>query len=69
MVVTLLLIDGLVRPGYKTFERRSPLAGSVVTYAAAATKADAIAAADAAARALTGWAERGPNARRAILLK
>lgn len=52
-----------------TFERRSPLDGSVATTAPAATPEDARAAADAAATAFPAWAALGPSARRGMLLK
>jgi benzaldehyde dehydrogenase (NAD) len=66
---TQLLIDGAPRRAAASFERRSPLTGAVVTRAAAATPADAIAAAESAARAFPAWAAQGPNARRALLTK
>ena len=66
---THLLIGGVPARGVATFERRSPLTGTVVTRSAAATRADAIAAADAAERAFSAWATLGPNARRAYLMK
>jgi benzaldehyde dehydrogenase (NAD) len=52
-----------------TFERRNPLSEVVVTRAAAATPADAVAAVEAAAAAFPAWAATGPGARRALLLK
>jgi len=51
----------------RTFDRIDPLSGGVTTRAAAATIADAIAAAEAAARALPSWAASGPGERRAHL--
>ena len=39
-----LLIDGAARPTARTFERRHPVTGDVVTTAAAADPADAVAA-------------------------
>ncbi len=51
------------------FERRNPMTGEIATRAAAASCADAISAADAAASAFAAWADLGPNARRALLLK
>lgn len=53
----------------KTFTRKNPLSGEVSTTAAAATKSDAIAAVDAAAKAFPAWSAMGPAQRRAILLK
>jgi acyl-CoA reductase-like NAD-dependent aldehyde dehydrogenase len=55
--------------GAKTFERRDPITGEVVTRAAAATVDDARAAADAAAAAFPSWAAVLPSERRALLLK
>ena len=51
----------------RTFDRRDPLTGEIATQAAAATIADAVAAADAAARAFPAWAATGPGERRALL--
>ncbi len=51
------------------FERRNPLDGSVATRAPAASPADAVMAADAAAEAFKRWSQTGPGARRALLLK
>jgi benzaldehyde dehydrogenase (NAD) len=52
-----------------TFERRNPLDGTVATLAPAATKADALAAVEAAAAAFPAWSRTGPGERRALLLK
>ena len=52
-----------------TFERLNPMTGETATIAAAATVADGIAAADAAAEAFPAWAALGPSARRAKLLR
>jgi benzaldehyde dehydrogenase (NAD) len=52
-----------------TFERRNPLDGSVATTAPAATRADAVAAVEAAAAAFPAWSRTGPGERRALLLK
>ena len=52
-----------------TFERRNPLDGTVATIAPAATKADAVAAVEAAAAAFPAWSRTGPGERRALLLK
>ncbi len=51
----------------RTFDRRDPLTGEIATQAAAATITDAVAAADAAARAFPAWAATGPGERRALL--
>lgn len=51
----------------RTFERIDPLTGEVASEAAAATIADAIAAAEAAARAFPAWSALGPSERRAKL--
>ena len=66
-----MLIDGERRTaeGGATFERRNPLDDSVATRAPAATPADAVAAADAAAKAFPAWSQTGPGERRALLLK
>src|SRR6516164_6418544 len=66
-----MLIDGADSPaeGGATFERSDPVTGDIATRAAAASVADAVRAADAAAAALPAWAELGPTARRRLLLK
>jgi benzaldehyde dehydrogenase (NAD) len=64
-----LLIGGEARHTAAQFERRDPITGAVATQAAAATIADAIAAADAADAAFPAWSARGPNERRAMLLR
>ncbi len=51
------------------FERRNPVSGELVTRAAAAAAADALAAVDAAAAAFPAWSGVGPSARRAKLNK
>jgi acyl-CoA reductase-like NAD-dependent aldehyde dehydrogenase/ABC-type branched-subunit amino acid transport system ATPase component len=53
----------------RTYERIDPFTGEVATRAAAASVADAIAAAEAAAAAFPEWSALGPNARRMLLLK
>jgi len=53
----------------RTYERINPFTGEVATRAAAASVADAIAAADAAAAAFPDWSALGPNERRMTLLK
>ena len=52
-----------------TFTRSNPITGEVASTAVAATLADANAACDAAAAALSVWSALGPNARRAALMK
>ena len=66
-----MLINGLKVSAENgaTFERRNPLDGSVATRAPAASPADAVMAADAAAAAFKTWSQTGPSARRALLLK
>jgi len=51
----------------RTFQRIDPVTGEVATEAAAATIPDAIAAAEAAARAFSGWSALAPSERRAKL--
>jgi acyl-CoA reductase-like NAD-dependent aldehyde dehydrogenase len=51
----------------RTFDRRDPLTGDIATQAAAATIADAVASAEAAARAFPAWAAISPAERRALL--
>ncbi len=53
----------------RTFDRIDPFTGEVATRAAAASVADAIAAADAAAAAFPVWSALGPGERRTLLLK
>jgi benzaldehyde dehydrogenase (NAD) len=66
-----MLINGLKVTAEKgaTFERRNPLDGTVATRAPAASPADAVMAAEAAAEAFKTWSETGPGERRALLLK
>jgi acyl-CoA reductase-like NAD-dependent aldehyde dehydrogenase len=66
-----LIIDNESRDadGGRTFERRNPLTGELVTAAAAASVNDAIDAVESAAKAFPSWSATGPSARRAILLK
>jgi benzaldehyde dehydrogenase (NAD) len=66
-----MLINGLKVTAEKGayFERRNPLDGTVATRAPAATPADALMAAEAAAEAFRTWSETGPGERRALLLK
>ena len=51
------------------FERSNPVSGDVVTRAAGAHEADALAAVEAAVAAFPAWAALGPSARRAKLNK
>lgn len=53
----------------RTFERRCPMTGQVVSIAAAATLEDADAAVDAAQAAFPAWAALGPGERRNRLLR
>jgi len=64
-----LSIGGRSHATAQFFERRNPVTGEVATRAAAAAVADAMAAADAAARAFSAWSARGPNERRALLMR
>jgi acyl-CoA reductase-like NAD-dependent aldehyde dehydrogenase len=51
------------------FHRHNPMTGELVTRAAAATCADALAAASAAASAFPAWSQMGPGLRRAKLMQ
>jgi acyl-CoA reductase-like NAD-dependent aldehyde dehydrogenase len=51
----------------RTFERFDPVSGEIATTAAAATIADVIAAAEAAASAFPAWSALGPSERRSLL--
>jgi acyl-CoA reductase-like NAD-dependent aldehyde dehydrogenase len=53
----------------RTFERRDPVTGAVVTRAAAAGLADVATVCAAAAAAFPAWSETGPGLRRSLLLK
>lgn len=66
-----MLINGLKVTAEKGafFERRNPLDGTVATRAPAASAADALMAAEAAAEAFRTWSETGPGERRNLLLK
>jgi acyl-CoA reductase-like NAD-dependent aldehyde dehydrogenase/ABC-type branched-subunit amino acid transport system ATPase component len=70
MLDTSLLINNrdVAATGGKTFERLNPISNKAASRAAAATVADALSAADAAAAAFPAWSELGPGARRAMLL-
>lgn len=66
-----LLINGQQKPASNgaTFQRLNPLDGKVATTAPAATKEDAVAAVDAAAKAFPAWSAMGPTQRRVLLSK
>jgi len=68
---TQLIIDNEARGARegKTFSRRNPLTGDVVTEGAAASVDDAIDAVESASRAFESWSQSGPTERRAIMLK
>lgn len=69
MEVQLLIDNKPVAAGDgKTFERRNPVSGNVVTRSAAAGVADASRAADSAGEAFKSWSKTGPTERRRILL-
>ena len=53
----------------RCFERLNPVTGQLASRAVAAGLAEAHAAVEAAAEAYPAWAELGPSARRAVLLK
>jgi acyl-CoA reductase-like NAD-dependent aldehyde dehydrogenase len=70
METTLIIDNEHVAAGSgATYALLSPTSGATVTRAAAATVADAIKAADAAAVAFQAWSLTGPTERRRILLK
>jgi benzaldehyde dehydrogenase (NAD) len=64
-----LLIGGNPRVASAHFERLNPVTGASTTIASAATVADAVAAADVAQAAFAAYSERGPNERRALLMR
>ena len=68
---TQLIIDNLSRDaqGGRTFQRRNPLTGDLVTEGAAASVEDALDAVESAAKAFASWATTGPSIRRAVMLK
>jgi acyl-CoA reductase-like NAD-dependent aldehyde dehydrogenase len=68
---TQLIIDNQPRSGRegKTFERRNPLTGAVVTEGAAAGVDDALDAVESASKAFSTWSTTGPTERRAVMLK
>lgn len=65
-----LLIGGESRPARdgRTFDRRNPVTGEVVSRVAAATLEDADAAVEAARKAFPAWSALAPNERRRRLL-
>lgn len=65
-----LLIDNQQGPAGsgKTFERRNPISGNVVTTVAAAGVADARRAAASAGEAFKTWSQTGPSERRRVLM-
>lgn len=64
-----LFIVGNTRVASAHFERLNPITGESATIASTATVADAVAAADAAQAAFAAYSERGPNDRRALLMR
>ena len=68
---TQLIIDNESRDAQdgRTFERRNPLTGDVVTEGAAAGVDDAIDAVESASKAFSSWSLSGPSQRRAVMLK
>ncbi|MCU1472242.1 aldehyde dehydrogenase [Amnibacterium sp.] len=67
---TQLIIGNRARDarGGRTFERRHPLTGDLVTTGAAANVDDAIDAVESAAEAFPSWSATGPSERRRIML-
>ncbi|RWZ59494.1 aldehyde dehydrogenase [Labedella populi] len=68
---TKLIIDNEGRSARegKTFERRNPVTGEVVTEGAAASVEDALDAVESASTAFRSWSTTGPTQRRAVMLK
>jgi acyl-CoA reductase-like NAD-dependent aldehyde dehydrogenase len=68
---TPLTIDNKTREAHhgRTFERRNPLTGDLVTEGAAASVEDAIDAVESAAVAYASWSTTGPSTRRDVMLK
>jgi acyl-CoA reductase-like NAD-dependent aldehyde dehydrogenase len=68
---TQLIIDNEPRGGRegKTFERRHPVTGALVTESAAAGVDDALDAVESASKAFNTWSTTGPTERRAVMLK
>jgi len=68
---TQLIIDNEARDARagRTFERRDPLTGDVVSEGAAAGVEDAVDAVESASAAFATWSLSGPSERRAVLLR
>jgi acyl-CoA reductase-like NAD-dependent aldehyde dehydrogenase len=68
---TQLIIDNESRDAQdgRTFERRNPLTGDLVTEGAAAGVGDAIDAVKSASKAFSSWSLSGPSERRAVMLR
>jgi acyl-CoA reductase-like NAD-dependent aldehyde dehydrogenase len=68
---TQLIIDNEAREGRdkKTFERRHPLTGVLVSEGVAGSVDDAIDAVESASVAFASWSQSGPTERRAVMLK
>lgn len=68
---TQLIIDNEPRGARegRTFERRNPLSGDLVTEGAAAGIEDALDAVESASKAFSAWSASGPSERRAVMLK
>ena len=71
MTLTTLLINGenTTARDQRTFERRNPMTGQVVSTSVCASIDDAQKAVEAASSAFAQWSATGPNARRALLNK
>ena len=69
MTLTHLHINGanVATQDKRTFERRNPVTGQVVSTGVCASPQDALNAVDAASRAFVQWSATGPNERRALL--
>ena len=59
-----MVVEARRQLGGRATAYRDPLTGEIASQAAAATSTDAVAAADAAARACPAWAVTGPSPRR-----
>ncbi|MDF2506178.1 MAG: aldehyde dehydrogenase [Microbacterium sp.] len=68
---TQLIIDNEPRGARegRTFERRNPLSGDLVSEGAAAGVEDALDAVESASKAFGAWSVSGPSERRAVMLK
>ena len=71
MTITHLLINGenVAAQDKRTFERRNPVSGQLVSTGVCASTQDAQNAADAASRAFARWSATGPSERRELLNK